>query len=68
MQLRDSNVALVLDRTVPATSGTGTRGTWSLNLDWSYARLGDGELKAFAASPKGGTPVDVITAPIVIAP
>jgi hypothetical protein len=68
LQLRDSNGALRLDKTVHATSGTGTRGSWSLKLDWSYAKPGAGELKVFAASPKDGTPIDVTTVPIVIAP
>lgn len=66
LQVRDSNGALALDKTVHATSGTGTRGSWSLKLDWSYAKLGTGELKVFAASPKDGTPVDVVTVPIVV--
>ncbi len=68
LQLRDSAGTLILDTTVKATSGTGTRGTWSQPLTWSDAKAGVGELKVFAESPKDGKPIDVVTIPVVIAP
>jgi len=68
LQLRDSAGKLLVDATVHASSGTGTRGTWSQKLTWSGAKAGTGTLRVFAASPKDGKPVDVLTIPITIAP
>lgn len=68
MQLRDAAGKLLLDTSVRATSGTGTRGTWSQKLTWGTAKAGLGSLKVFAVSPKDGKPVDVLTVPVMITP
>jgi spore germination protein GerM len=67
IQVRDANGALVLDKTVHATSGTGTRGSWSAALDWAHAKSGAGELRVFAASPKDGKPIEILKVPVTIA-
>jgi hypothetical protein len=67
LQLRDANGDLVFDRTVHATSGTGTRGDWSEILTWTSGKPGRGSLKVFAQSAKDGSPVDVVTIPVVLA-
>jgi hypothetical protein len=67
MQLRDSSGALVFDKAVKASSGTGTRGTWAQTLTWTTAKAGIGELKVFAESAKDGSPIDVVTIPVLIA-
>jgi hypothetical protein len=66
LQLRDHAGVLLVNAIVHATSGTGTRGTWSRKLVWTNASKGIGELKLFAASPKDGTPIDVVTIPAII--
>jgi hypothetical protein len=68
LQLRDAAGKLLVDTSVRATSGTGTRGTWSRELTWGSAKAGVGTLRVFAASPKDGKPVDVLTVPVSIAP
>jgi hypothetical protein len=68
LQVRDSTGALVLDKTVRATSGTGTRGSWSQALIWTSAEPGIGELKVFASSAKDGRPIDVLTIPVTLSP
>jgi hypothetical protein len=66
LQVRDRAGKLLLNAVVHATAGTGTRGIWSRKLTWTSAAKGEGELKAFAASPKDGTPIDVVTIPVLI--
>jgi hypothetical protein len=67
LQLRDVAGKLLVDKTVHATSGTGTRGTWSAALAWTSAKAGVGELKVFAASAKDGSEIDAVTIPVLIA-
>jgi germination protein M len=66
LQLRDSAGTLIVDKLVQATSGTGTRGTWSQKLNWSSAQAGVGELKVFAKSAKDGKTIEVVKVPVVI--
>lgn len=66
LQLRDHSGKLLVNSVVRATSGTGTRGSWSRKLTWTSASGGVGELKLFAESPKDGTPIDVVTIPVII--
>lgn len=67
LQLRDAHGTLLVDRTVHASSGTGTRGDWSEILTWTVGKPGPGTLKVFAQSAKDGSPVDVVTIPVVLA-
>ncbi|HEY5112695.1 MAG TPA: GerMN domain-containing protein [Coriobacteriia bacterium] len=66
LQLRDVAGKLLVNKTVHASSGTGTRGTWSLKLAWGTATPGVGELRVFASSAKNGAEIDEITIPVTI--
>jgi hypothetical protein len=66
VQLRDAAGTLLVNKTVHATSGTGTRGSWSLKLTWASGAPGVGQLRVFAASPKNGAEIDAIDVPVVI--
>lgn len=66
LQLRDVAGKLLVNKTVHASSGTGTRGTWSLKLTWTAATPGAGELRVFATSAKNGAEIDEVTIPVTI--
>ncbi len=66
LQVRDSAGTLLVDVPVTASSGTGTRGTWSQTLTWTNAAPGKGELRVFANSAKDGSPIDVVKVQIDI--
>jgi len=66
LQLRDVAGKLLVNKTVHASSGTGTRGTWSLKLAWGTATPGVGELRVFANSAKNGAEIDEATIPVTI--
>jgi hypothetical protein len=66
LQLRDVTGKLLVNKTVHASSGTGTRGTWSLKLTWTSAKPGLGELRVFATSAKNGAEIDEVTIPVTI--
>lgn len=69
LQLRDNAGKLLMEKVLTATSGTGTRGTWSVKLTWTkVAAAGVGELRVFAESAKDGTPIDVVNIPVTIKP
>jgi hypothetical protein len=68
IEIRDAGGALVFDEGVQATSGTGTRGTWSVTPSLPGAKAGVGSIRVFAASPKDGTPIDVIKIPVILEP
>jgi germination protein M len=68
LQVRDSTGKVVLDRTVQATSGTDTRGTWKATAPLVEAKAGAGTLRVFAESAKDGHPIDVVTVPVVLRP
>ena len=66
LQLRDVTGKLLVNKTVHATSGTGTRGTWSKKLTWTAAQTGVGELRVFSESAKNGKAINIIKIPVVI--
>jgi germination protein M len=66
LQLRDVAGKVLVNKTVHASSGTGTRGTWSLKLTWGAATPGVGELRVFATSAKNGAEIDKVTIPVTI--
>lgn len=68
LQIRDKSGKLVMNRTVHASSGTGTRGTWSLKAKIAGAKAGLGKLRVYAESPKDGSPIDVVNIPVVLDP
>ncbi len=68
MEIRDAGGKLVFEDTVNATSGTGTRGTWSVSPSFPGAKSGVGSIRVFADSPKDGTPIDVVKVPVILEP
>jgi hypothetical protein len=68
IEIRDAGGKLVFSDTVTATSGTGTRGTWSVAPSLPGAKAGVGSIRVFADSPKDGTPVDVVKVPVILEP
>jgi hypothetical protein len=68
IEIRDADGKLVFNDTVTATSGTGTRGTWSVSPYMSGAKAGVGSIRVFADSPKDGTPIDVVKVPVILEP
>lgn len=68
LQVRDAAGKLVMDRTVQASSGTGTRGTWKVNASLKSVPAGVGSLRVFAQSAKDGSPIDVVNVPVIINP
>lgn len=53
---------------VQASSGTGTRGTFSTSIAYSPWVHGTGELTAWYESPKDGSRVDVYSVPLTLEP
>lgn len=68
LQVRDTSGNLVMDRAVQASGGTGTRGQWKLTATIGAAKAGVGTLRVFAQSAKDGSPIDVVTIPVILAP
>jgi hypothetical protein len=68
IEIRDAAGTLVSSKTVQATSGTGTRGTWSVIPPMSGAKAGVGTIRVFTDSPKDGTAVDVVKVPVILLP
>ena len=68
IQVRDSSGALVFHKTVHATSGTGTRGTWTVTPTLSGAKPGVGSIRVYESSAKDGSPVNVVKVPVLIEP
>ena len=66
VQLVDSTGRVVVDRSVHATSGTGTRGTFAVSLPFPSSAAGPATLKAFDLSPRDGSPQDVVAIPLVM--
>jgi len=66
IEVRDGAGTLVSSKTVQATSGTGTRGTWAVTPSLTSAKAGIGSIRVYADSPKDGTPVDVVKVPVVV--
>jgi hypothetical protein len=68
IQVRDSSGALVFHKTVHATSGTGTRGTWTVTPALSGAKPGVGSIRVYESSAKDGSPINVVKIPVLIEP
>ena len=65
LELKDAAGRVVVDRRVMATSGTGTRGTFSTALDGT-ASPGLGTLTAYTLSAKDGTRHNEMSLPVVL--
>jgi hypothetical protein len=66
IEIRDSSGALVFSKSVKATSGTGTRGTWSITPTLTGAVGGVGSIRVYEPSAKDGSPVHVVKVPVTI--
>ena len=66
VQLLDAQGKTLIDQVVNATSGTGTRGTFSEELPFPVTATGQGKLVVFADSPKDGSPIDVVEIPVTL--
>lgn len=67
-EVRDATGAVVGSKTVMATSGTGTRGTFSDSVPFTVTRTQMGSLVVFAESPRDGSRIDVVTIPVKLVP
>jgi hypothetical protein len=71
VEVRAGDGAVLAEQQIQATSGTGTRGTFDatvpLYLPAEYERT-TGSVVFYVASPKDGSPVDVVTIPVYLAP
>lgn len=68
LDLTAPNGTLLASPMVQATSGTGTRGTFSTSIAYSPWAHGTGELTAWYESPKDGSRIDVYTVPLTLEP
>lgn len=64
VDLLDANGRVIVERQVMATSGTGTRGTFAVDVPFTLDQPGDGTLKVFELSAKDGSPINVVEIPI----
>jgi germination protein M len=55
---------IIAQKTVTASSGTGTRGTFDVTVPFSIDEAGIGALIVFAESPKDGSHIDVVEIPL----
>lgn len=67
LQLLRSDGQVAVTQTVHATSGTGTRGTFSAMMSPPSDLHGAAILRAFEYSAKDGLPINVVDIPIVVA-
>ncbi len=67
-EVRDASGAVVGSKTVTATSGTGTRGTFADSVPFTVTRTQMGSLVVFAESPRDGSRIDVVTIPVKLVP
>lgn len=64
LEVTDGDGLIIADQTVQATSGTGTRGTFTATLDLKAGKRGLGEIIASYDSPADGSRVVVDEVPI----
>lgn len=65
LQVLGAGGQVLLDTPVKASSGTGTRGTWSI-VNAKALPLGAARLRVFSDSAKDGSPTNVVEVPITI--
>lgn len=64
LRVVDKSGAVLVDRFVTATSGSGTRGTFEASLPIDAATLGDANLVAYERSAENGAEINAVTIPI----
>ncbi len=55
---------IIAEKTVMASSGTGTRGTFDVTIPFSVDKAGLGALIVYADSPKDGSQINVVEIPL----
>jgi hypothetical protein len=60
----DSSGAVIGEKVVTATSGSGTRGTFDVTVPYSLDQGGDGTLVVFEESAKDGSRINVVEIPL----
>lgn len=66
VSIRNAENAVVADSAVQATSGTGTRGTFETEPAFELASGSKATIVAWYASPKDGSPVEVMRVPVIV--
>ncbi len=64
VDLLSADGVVIVEKQVTATSGTGQRGTFQVDIPFAVDQTGDGTLKVFEQSAKDGSPVNVVEIPI----
>lgn len=64
----DARGKVIEDEDVRATSGTGTRGTFSASVSYPAGHGGAGKIRFYEPSAKDGTPINVVTIPVRLSP
>lgn len=67
-EVRDAAGKVLAKKTVTATSGTGTRGTFDVTIPYTSPRQEMGALVVFEYSAKDGTPINTVSVPIKLMP
>jgi hypothetical protein len=62
----DNDGLIIADEFATATSGTGTRGTFDVTVQYPSGHAGRGSLIVFESSAKDGSPINVVEIPIVL--
>ncbi|MHB1341412.1 MAG: Gmad2 immunoglobulin-like domain-containing protein [Coriobacteriia bacterium] len=63
-EVRDAAGKVLAKKTVTATSGTGTRGTFDVTIPYTSPRQEMGALVVFEYSAKDGTPINTVSIPV----
>lgn len=64
LEITDPDGLIIAKKTVHATSGSGTRGTFSVNVPFKTKRSGLGEVISFVLSAKDGSRQDIVEIPV----
>lgn len=68
LELLDANKKVLAEKTVTATSGTGTRGTWAAEMTFEPSSSEGGYLVAYESSAQDGSRINVVEIPIRFGP
>lgn len=66
LELRDAADEVILETFTTATSGTGTRGTFAVELEVPEGTEGAVTIVAFEASAEDGRPLHVVRVPVIV--
>lgn len=66
--ITDPEGLILVEKSAQASSGTGTRGTFSVEVPFTTARSGLGAVICAELSPKDGKPTNVVEIPVIMAP